>query len=668
MTGRTRAAVGILSAIAAIGGLAACEPPPPPTSFVVNTGGTGTDADPGDGICEVTPGAGDCTLQAATGEGNALGGRIDIGIGGFPGGIYVGEITVATDTTIDAHGVQVDVDLDHQAGALTLRNMHLNGPIDSGCDDPSPDPGLGLTLDTVTNTGTDEYGVGTFVCAAGALAIIRADISTSTATDEPAIEARGPVLVHGSTVSTDRGPALRVSGPGPLTVSSTVLVPGSDQPMFDAPDASGRVVYSFIDGSIGQNVEVAASRVHCNPGEHLTSGGYNIDPNGDCGLDDPTDRIVASATFYAWDLAGGVPLQWVPIVDTPVVGAIPAGTSGLCDGSWPLDYRNQPRRGDRDCDVGPYQTQVTVTVDGVEETRPVDAERSVRVNASGTVAATFVDEEGAGSVGRWFADGSLETAATPGSEVADISDDGVVVGRVWVDDHFEPWRWDPGSEPTTVENPAGTTSGELLAIDDVDGTVVGLSDGPEPVLWFRSPGGPIVALPTPVGAMINAVHGGTAVGHRNSPSEGRVAVTWDLATGDMTDLAPVDLVWGDNDSSAFDIAADGSVVGHSNGPARWSVDGAPSPIGLAYDDQEAVAATSTGHALIVDPYSAPYGSCGPFCGMATIVPAGTTEKRLLAIDFLARDLGDDGTLVGVRATSAGPTDAELVRTHLAIGD
>ena len=58
--------------VAAALGLAACDT----TNLIltVNTNEFGcqsNDADPGDGVCEVTVGAGDCTLRAAIDEGNA---------------------------------------------------------------------------------------------------------------------------------------------------------------------------------------------------------------------------------------------------------------------------------------------------------------------------------------------------------------------------------------------------------------------------------------------------------------------------------------------------------------------------------------------------------------------------------------------------------------------
>ena len=53
--------------------LPACDPPPPRTTFAVTTAVDGLDAAPGDGVCEVTAGAGDCSLRAALAEARAVG-------------------------------------------------------------------------------------------------------------------------------------------------------------------------------------------------------------------------------------------------------------------------------------------------------------------------------------------------------------------------------------------------------------------------------------------------------------------------------------------------------------------------------------------------------------------------------------------------------------------
>lgn len=62
----------VLVGVLAIGALVACEPPSPPVTFTVDTTSPAPDHTPGDGTCEATPGAGDCTLPAAVAEANAV--------------------------------------------------------------------------------------------------------------------------------------------------------------------------------------------------------------------------------------------------------------------------------------------------------------------------------------------------------------------------------------------------------------------------------------------------------------------------------------------------------------------------------------------------------------------------------------------------------------------
>src|SRR5690606_5084349 len=65
-----RRVLGVAFAAGAAFGLGACEPEG--IDLVVNTPVDGSDADQGDGTCEMTPGAGDCSLRAAIDEANAL--------------------------------------------------------------------------------------------------------------------------------------------------------------------------------------------------------------------------------------------------------------------------------------------------------------------------------------------------------------------------------------------------------------------------------------------------------------------------------------------------------------------------------------------------------------------------------------------------------------------
>ena len=79
-------------------------------TFTVNTTVDAVDANPGNGICEATPGMGDCSLRAAIIETNALGGANQVEL---PSGVYPLTLAGEDDTA------QVG-DLDVLASELTI--------------------------------------------------------------------------------------------------------------------------------------------------------------------------------------------------------------------------------------------------------------------------------------------------------------------------------------------------------------------------------------------------------------------------------------------------------------------------------------------------------------------------------------------------------------------
>lgn len=150
-------AVGLAAALA----LAGCALPD--HTFVVTTTADGTDAAPGDGVCEVTAGGGDCSLRAAVQEANAAwaaaaeSSAIDLA----PGATYelavagasedagaTGDLDVTGDLTIDGNGATVDArQLDRvldvrRNASLRLRETTITGGL--------ADTGGGIRIDVVT--------------------------------------------------------------------------------------------------------------------------------------------------------------------------------------------------------------------------------------------------------------------------------------------------------------------------------------------------------------------------------------------------------------------------------------------------------------------------------------------------------------------------------------
>jgi len=67
----------VLAAAAGVALLSSCNPPPT-KKLIVTTTVDAPDANVGDGVCEATVGAGDCTLRAAIQEANASTIRADV--------------------------------------------------------------------------------------------------------------------------------------------------------------------------------------------------------------------------------------------------------------------------------------------------------------------------------------------------------------------------------------------------------------------------------------------------------------------------------------------------------------------------------------------------------------------------------------------------------------
>ena len=133
-----------LVAALALSGLVACDPLASPPTLTVTSDATGGDAAPGDGVCEVTAGAGDCTLPAAVDEANALG-RAAISV---PAGAYEGmDLTVTGDVRLNrgapADVVLGDVDITvAEGGALLAEGLRTRvaDPPPEGSNEPGVHP------------------------------------------------------------------------------------------------------------------------------------------------------------------------------------------------------------------------------------------------------------------------------------------------------------------------------------------------------------------------------------------------------------------------------------------------------------------------------------------------------------------------------------------------
>ena len=132
MRARRRALAALLVGTMAGSVLVGCDLLPDAPTFAVTTTEDGVDADPGDGVCEVNDGVGDCSLRAAVDEANA---SAVVAIITVPSARY--ELTLVGVDDTNAAG---DLDLDPAAGALIIENEGIDGyaidaaAVDGGID------------------------------------------------------------------------------------------------------------------------------------------------------------------------------------------------------------------------------------------------------------------------------------------------------------------------------------------------------------------------------------------------------------------------------------------------------------------------------------------------------------------------------------------------------
>jgi hypothetical protein len=169
---------------AVVAGAAACVPRPH-HQLVVNSGADAVDALPGDGVCEATAEAGDCTLRAAVLEANAL--------AAGSGAPVVVTVTLAVDVTLGLAGAGEDLgatgDLDLDVGGSELRVVGAGHEIDAAELDRAFDVRTGtVVFDQVVVTGGRSVGPG------GAM---RTDTGTATTVLRSSF-ADNRSLVHGA--------------------------------------------------------------------------------------------------------------------------------------------------------------------------------------------------------------------------------------------------------------------------------------------------------------------------------------------------------------------------------------------------------------------------------------------------------------------------------------
>lgn len=319
----------LAAAVVAAGLLVGCEVAPPPATFTVTTSADGFDASPGDGVCEVTPGAGNCSLRAAVAEANALG----------AGDISLPDDSYALTAADPADG---DADLDN-TGRVTITGTgdappHINSSASRAFDIA---PGARLNANRLT---VDSYSVAGLVRVAGDAVLDQVTVLQSAlfvAGAEPAVRVlpTGALVLFNSALVGTGGPAA-VDNQGTL-VAAYSSIDGMYTPgLATGPGATSTVAASTLSSLVLDfRTPVESPTAPACSGSPITSLGYNRVPNASCGLSAPTDQVGPDTTF---------------------VDLVPVGILG-CGDQFDVDLRGsaRPREGNGDgvdgCDAGHFE-------------------------------------------------------------------------------------------------------------------------------------------------------------------------------------------------------------------------------------------------------------------------------------------------------------------------
>lgn len=307
----TALTIAVLFVVSAV---TACDPPSPPPALVVTTTTDGADSAPGDGVCEISPGAGDCSLRAAVEEGNALG-RAAITL---PAGSY------------DGSSFQVTGQLSINSGA----------PVDARLSSQWITVAAGGSLEV---DGLSSYGVpGAQFTVNGVFVGRRLSIVGLESSSQIIVGPSGVAAIENSLFAHVFGNRPTVRNEGVLMLQHSALLSWS---------SIGVPYTAFVNSG---TAHVAATVLQSCTGPAPTSLGFNSDSDGSCSLTGTGDQPSAPPDFTI-DLTAPITYDLNP--GSPLIDAIPPGTNGC--GTAITDDMSQverPTDGDGDgtagCDIG----------------------------------------------------------------------------------------------------------------------------------------------------------------------------------------------------------------------------------------------------------------------------------------------------------------------------
>jgi CSLREA domain-containing protein len=299
-----------------------------PHSFTVTTTTDGSDADPGDGVCEMTAGVGDCSLRAAIDEANTTPDQVDVLI---PEGSY--QLTVAGSDDTNAVG-DLDVVV---TGKLNLIGQGAGVEIDAGGLDGAVQLHTGsLELQRVAVTGA--AGPGLAVDAPGVASVVLGSLH-GNAGPGLAIESGAQASLLHSTVSGNGsagGGGIAAAG---NLVADFVTITGN----------TGGGITGTASPTLGQSVVAnQASGPGC--ATPATSTGWNLSSDATCTWNGPGD--MGGETVSLQPLSSDlVPFHELG-AGSKAMDSIPVDSGACGTGFDTVDQRLAPRPTGGACDRG----------------------------------------------------------------------------------------------------------------------------------------------------------------------------------------------------------------------------------------------------------------------------------------------------------------------------
>lgn len=245
---RRREPLAVGLAVAVIALLTACGPPPPVLALTVVATDDGRDAEPGDGVCEMTAATGDCSLRAAVDEANAWADR-EVRITVTPGNYQL------TRVGLDDTNAEGDLDLRRATGLTVIE---------------APSPGFAVDVSPVGEQALDLWQ--------GGLVLRRATVRSSIG---DAIRVRGgAALVADEVALFENATGLRVDAGGALALGDSEVFENDVGVVVDGRTSIERSTIRDNDGGggvvVGPDTEVTIDRSTIARNAATVGGGISV--------------------------------------------------------------------------------------------------------------------------------------------------------------------------------------------------------------------------------------------------------------------------------------------------------------------------------------------------------------------------------------------------------